>query len=603
MPNAADISASMVATLALTEPELDTSIGSISRRIIDAAAASVAEAFLDQHLTNYQYDIDSMTAGTLEGFVRLFGMDRQQARYAVGTVTFSRSATMAAVSTATIPIGTQVLAQSNPAQYVQTAISTVMAIGQTTIDIPVQALTPGAVGNISAGLLTTLASSVDNVSTTTINVAALTGGQDAETDDDLRNRWKATVFRNLAGTEQMYRAMALAADPSVNTVNVLGARKTWLDKVTITNGTSGPLSFGNPQFIYSTGVFVGIDIGALNLFSQNVNYTVSINNTIPLGPATITINAVSGNLPDGNYDIQFDYVPTYSRNDPFGTRWSSNRPVNNRLDIWTNGVNITQVTQSCTFSSSANLRFSTTSGAALLNTNFTKLDGTHPANNDYFMPLAYGPIVYVPGTLVVGGTTYTQGVHYDIVHRSDAFGYAPTSLFGLVWYASGSVPTNTPAFPLTYQYNSVPSTIQQNIESQWRLLGTDVMAHAGIATQYRFHFAIIFQRGFDTSAVTTAIQTAVGALVGSLGFDSALQVSDVLQAVHNVPGVDNVRFLNSTDDATHYAIEPILPNGNPTTPLSQIGGRAADLYFDDAHYPVFNSVRIIPKTRTNFGSS
>jgi hypothetical protein len=96
-----------------------------------------------------------------------------------------------------------------------------------------------------------------------------------------------------------------------------------------------------------------------------------------------------------------------------------------------------------------------------------------------------------------------------------------------------------------------------------------------------------------------------------------MQVSDILQAVHNVAGVDNVRFLTSTDDSTNYAIQQLYPDplyGQPghtsptvTGPISQVGGRAADVYFDDASYPMFNpgfaQVRIMVKARNTFGVS
>jgi uncharacterized phage protein gp47/JayE len=599
MPSSADIAQQVRATLALSEPDLDTSIGSVAGKIIDAVSLPMAEAFLDQHLARYQYDIDSMTAGTLEGFVRLFGMNRKAARFAVGTVTFARSANTAAKGTATIPIGTQVMSNTNPVIYVQTTAGAVMAVGQTTVDIPVQTVAAGSAGNVAAGTLVNLVSDVPGLSTITTNAASLTSGQDQESDDTLRERWKTQVFRNLAGTRQMYRAMALQADDAVTAVNVLGSRKTWTDRVTITGGTSGPLSFGNPAYIYSTGVFVGLDLGTYNLLAQNTDYAVVINNTV--NPATIVINAVaSGGLADGNYDIQFDYVPTYSRNNPFATRFNEPYAVNNRIDVWVNGQAPVAVTQACKFIST--VRFTNTSTDALYRGNFRTTKGAQPSTNDIFTPLAYVPVLSVPDTMTIGGTTFTEGTHYDIVHRSDAFGYTPNSVAGIVWYAAGSVPVSNTAFTVNYVYNQVPAEVQKSIETQWRLLGTDVRAHAGIQKMYRFHLGVIYERGSDTSAVNTAMTAAVSNLLAGLGFDSSLQVSDVIQTAHNVPGVDNVRFLNSTDDSTNYAIQQINTDGTVSATVAT-GGRATDVYFDDATYPQLFDLRILVKTRTNFGAA
>lgn len=597
---AADIAQRIKLLLALSEPDLDTSIGSIAGKMTDAFATAVAEATLDDHIRRWVYDIDSKTGGDLEAFVRLFGMNRKRARYAVGTVTFARSALTASQGATRIPVGTQLMSNTSPVVFVQTTAAAVMSVNQTTIDVPVQAVVAGAAGNVSAGTLVRLASDVSGLSTSTTNVDPLQSGRDLEVDERLRARWKETVFRNLAGTLQMYRAMALQSDDSVSAVNVIGAKKTWADRITVASGTSGVITFGNPEYIYSAGVFVGPDLGGSVVLVPKTDYTVTINNGV--SPATIKIDAVvGGNMPDGDYDISFDYVPTYSRNNPFGTRFNDISYVNSRIDVWVNGLRPVSVTQSCKFSLAGSVRFSSLSTDPMYRGNFRTLDGAQPAVNDIFTPLGFGPIISVPDTMVIASVTYTEGTHYDVVHRSDAFGYSPTSQFGLVWYAAGAIPSSGNAFTINYIYNAVPSRIQQMVEGQWRLLGTDVQFHAGIAQRYRFHFAVVYQRGFDTAAVDTAIDAAISDWMADLGFDSSLQVSDILQAVHNVPGVDNVRFLNSTDDGTHYAIEKIQVGGT-TAGVVASGGRAIDVYFDDAHYPLFYDTRILVKTRTNFGT-
>ena len=84
MASAADVAAQMVAALALSEPELDTSIGTPVRKILDAVAEAVAEAYVDQHLVNYAFDIDSKQGADLDDFVLLFGFTRVPAQRASG---------------------------------------------------------------------------------------------------------------------------------------------------------------------------------------------------------------------------------------------------------------------------------------------------------------------------------------------------------------------------------------------------------------------------------------------------------------------------------------------------------------------------------------
>jgi uncharacterized phage protein gp47/JayE len=606
MPTANDLASGMIDALRVTEPTLDTSIGSLARKIIDAVAGTVAEAYTDDFLTSYAYDIDSKTGGDLDDFCALFGIARLQAQRSTGVVTFSRPSSIATTRTATVGVGVQVMAMTNPVVYVQTMTSAVMAIGQTSVDVPVQALVAGPAGNVAAGTLTNIATQIDGVTSVT-NTNALSNGAVAETDDQLRARFKATVFRNLAGTTSMYRAMALQvqADPSDSTsravtqVNVIGSKKTWSEQVQVVSG-SAATTLTSAAYIYPGSVFVGANLSQGKILTPTTQYLATVNNGV--NPATLTIVSVGTNMPDGLYDLQFDYVPTYSRNDPFATRWGAvGANITNRVDMWVNGSVAQTATQSCVFNSTSAMRFTGITNDPLQAARFIKLNGVSPSINDVFVPLGFGPIVNVPSTLAIGGTNYVLGTHYDIVHQNDAFGYSPTSKFGLVFYAAGSIPPSNTPFSITYTYNAVPSTVQNSIESQWRLLGTDVQVHAGKVVQYRYHLAIVFDRTYDQSTVTTNINTAIAAFINGLGFGSAMQVSDILQVVHSVPGVDNARFLNNTDDGTHYAMEIILPSG-ATGAVAASGGRAIDVYFDDASYPLFHSTRIIAKARNNFGT-
>src|SRR4051794_5689560 len=114
MPNVtqADLVAQMRAALALSEPDLDTTIGSTVRKIIDAVAEVGAESFVDRFLLDYQYDIDSKSGQDLDDFVALFGFTRLPAKRATGTVVFQRSSP--ATANILIPAGTQLATEGTP---------------------------------------------------------------------------------------------------------------------------------------------------------------------------------------------------------------------------------------------------------------------------------------------------------------------------------------------------------------------------------------------------------------------------------------------------------------------------------------------------------
>lgn len=608
MPTQAEIVARIVAALALTEPDLDLSVGSLPRKMIDAVALPISETTTEAHLVNYQYDIDSKTGPALDDFVRLFGLERIGAQRATGIISFSRSATVAAKGAARIPIGTQVAARGSIKVSVQTIVSAVLDKDQTSIDVPVRALISGTVGNVGANTLTNLVTPLANV-TVAKNYQALVGGTNAETDSQLRARFKSTVFRNIAGTEHMYSAMALqfSADPSdassrpVSRANVLGPSKRWVEQLSITGGAASS-TITDAVYLYPSSIFVTAPDGSV-LRDADYDYTIDAftDSGTNTGRVRLSLTGLDGS--DGDiYSIRFDYVSYYSRNDPLGSRFGSGVGVNNRVDIWINGEVGKTATASPKFVNTTKLQFNDTAGSSLYRRRYSTLSGAHPAINDVFIPLGFSPVIGVPNTITIGPNTYTEGTHYDIVHQSDAFGYGPSSRAGLVWYMAHGAPSSTNLGSISYVYNSIPGLLEDRIATQWRLLGTDVRVHAGRPVSYRVHLAVVYDARYTASSVNAAITTKLRSFVAGLGFNSALQVSDLLQQIHNVPGVDNVRFLTSTDDATNYGIQVINSDGTPGAVISS-GGRAKDVYFDDATYPVFDSIRVIAKAKNTFGTS
>ena len=83
-----------------------------------------------------------------------------------------------------------------------------------------------------------------------------------------------------------------------------------------------------------------------------------------------------------------------------------------------------------------------------------------------------------------------------------------------------------------------------------------------------------------------------------------VQVSDLLDVVHDVSGVDAVRFLTDDDDGTDYAIRRVTVDGAAITTYDNGGtpARAIDVLLKDDEYPVFNDITIVPKAQNSFGT-
>jgi hypothetical protein len=439
MASQGEIVSQMRKGLGITEPDLDTSTGSVTRKIIDVVGEAIADAYIDQHLLTYSYDIDSKTEGDLDAFVQLFGLSRIPAKRAVGTVTFSR--TGAADKLIAIPINFQLTNSGDPAVTVQTISAAIMNIGELSVNVPVQAISAGPDGNIPPGTMYPL-QPLENIATV-INAAALTGGAGQETDTELRERWKKTVFRNMAGTEAMFLGIALN-DPDCGAANVIGASKRRREQLQVSSGAATS-TVSQAAYTYGGNQIVGKNLEGGDISLPGVDYTWNIG----VNPPRVDVLS-SVALPDGTLiDVEFDYVSKASRNDV------ANK-ITDRIDVWCAGTRVLDAAQTVVFRNT--ITFNTTPGDKYYRLSHVRPDGSNPTAANVFIPLAYGPIVTVPGTIVIGGTTYglataanalgtvSGGVTYayQIVHDDTAFGYGVNSLFGLEWNAANLPAIATP---------------------------------------------------------------------------------------------------------------------------------------------------------------
>jgi hypothetical protein len=84
MATTAEISSRITKALGVSEPELDTGVGTPIRKIIDTVSEAISESTIDGFLTTYQYDIDARSGADLDSFAALFGFYRLQPRRSSG---------------------------------------------------------------------------------------------------------------------------------------------------------------------------------------------------------------------------------------------------------------------------------------------------------------------------------------------------------------------------------------------------------------------------------------------------------------------------------------------------------------------------------------
>jgi len=188
---------------------VSTTIGSIIRAVVEANAAVVLwlQGLLVSLLATTR--ASTSTGTDLDTWVADYGVTRLAAVAATGQVTFARFTPTQAAS---IPVGatvqtadgTQIFAvvadTTNPA-YVPGTSSYTIAAAVASLNVAVQAVTPGAGGNVVIGAINTLSTAITGVDTVN-NAAAFTNGANAESDAALRTRFVAYVASLSKATKQ-----------------------------------------------------------------------------------------------------------------------------------------------------------------------------------------------------------------------------------------------------------------------------------------------------------------------------------------------------------------------------------------------------------------
>lgn len=308
--------------------------------------------------------------------------------------------------------------------------------------------------------------------------------------------------------------------------------------------------------------------------SSGVRPNFTLNNVFnPNSPTTIP--GLQATAPGNILLTEFSYVSSASRND-------LPRNVNNAVDIYVDGSN--DVQSSCVFLANAtNQIFNTNAGSPWYYENYRR-DGNpskRPQIGNYITPLFQSPVDSLPNTITISGQNFYLGFHYWLIHETDSLSYSIRARDGVEWDLSllgdlGGFPAPaTPAlaatylapyFPLggnnisaltgsavevdNYQYDSNIVSLQASMESA-RQITTDVLVHRATMRYFKLDVTVMYSPHSNPNVVNAAIGTAVQAYLNQQYFGTVVQLSTLLEVIHEVFGVENVRWSNDL---------PLIPN-------------------------------------------
>jgi uncharacterized phage protein gp47/JayE len=637
-----DLALQMIAQLRVLDPSASAEIGTPERKILDTFAQALYDSQIDISALNNSLNLDDKFGTQLDRFLAIFGFGRRKATYASGFVTFSR--TTPSTLDIRIPAGTTIQA---PAENIggtneivsnvqfSTTYDVILAAGDTSVYAPVRCNVAGSVGNVSANKITEFIGTTTYGITAVTNETKISNGADLESDTEFKLRFRNTVFRNLAGTQDQYMALAIstAFTSKANVVGPISLYKEYIQVPAVDDasaydvdypvgvdtetggGSSGEYTTAlstipyakdiwnqNPVFVSSnsddiTSIFyregVDYDFNWSSSGAPNVGDTLRFNTASPavldsrvpgsLGipgvlaePSNVTFTnvytgadaAVAAIRPNDVVLLEYQYLSSASRN---------NKALNitNAVDVFIDGGNDT-LASTVIPRPTTSTAFSNTSSSKYYYENYRRVGDSsrRPVIGNVFTPLFWQPVTDVPDTIVVGGTTtYYKGVHYWAVEDVSNLGGSVRSRCGIEWSVNtnGVLSTDDPdASPGTYTGAVITNVTSESIEVndyvydkniidlQSALEGskqitTDVLARKAKRRYFKLNLAIMYTPGVSIANVNAQISLAVDRFLKSLYFGSAIQLSDLLQVVHGVSGVDNVRWVPDSP-ATSIAV-------------------------------------------------
>lgn len=628
-----DIAVQMLAQLRMLDPSISAEVGTPERKILDSVASALADAQVDLTQLQGALDIDTKTGSNLDNFLALFGFGRQTATKASGFVEFTRE--LASLNDIRIPVATQVMAPAVDVTnegimnvYYETTFEVTLPAGQLSVQAPVRAVLAGVSGNVATGKVSTFGANFPYGIEGVNNPAPITGGIDAEDDDQLKVRFKNTIFRNLAGTQDQFIALSLSAayTRKVNVVGPISRYREYLqvppvDDATARNvdpQTAGAGSATEPgngsagqyttalstipysQHIYDsvanfvsngqTGVNTifwreGIDY-IFNTVPADKNrgdayrfYHTDLGTSLALGPDPLLTTQLVLNKPnvtfinvvDSTVDpnitavrandtllFEHSYMSTASRND-----WSRN--VTNCVDVYIDGSNDTVASTIVpTPGSSTSWAFNNTATSKYYRNNYRRKGQPDimPTAGNLFIPPFWQPVTGLPSEITVsgGGSTaiFYLNEHYWLVEEvtnlygtvrarnglefnpalAGALSASDTARAGLRLNQFGP---NLPLEIENYVYDKNIVDLQVAME-QAKQVTTDILVHRSRPRWFKLDITVMYTNGSNASATNGMIREAVVNWFAQQYFGNSIQLSDILSVIHNVVGVDNVRW-------------------------------------------------------------
>ena len=260
------------------EQESGSTIDEVSETAIrlKVLAGEIYSAQVNLEWLKNQMFADTASGEYLDKIAEQRGLERKKAVKAQGEITFYISQPVA--HNIIIPMGTVVATDdSYPIRFCTTEEEEISA-GNTLVSVYAEAETAGRSGNIVAGKAT-VGVSVPTEIESVENRSDFTGGEEAETDSELRNRIMASYINHSNGTNKAYyESLALSVEGIAKASVVARARGTGTVNIYVcgANGDADSTAIQKLQTIVSRERELNVDAKVFNAEAVSYDLEVSL---------------------------------------------------------------------------------------------------------------------------------------------------------------------------------------------------------------------------------------------------------------------------------------------------------------------------------------
>lgn len=275
--------------------------------------------------------------------------------------------------------------------------------------------------------------------------------------------------------------------------------------------------------------------------------------------------------------LEFSYTSNASRND-------LERNITNAVDIYIDGETTEQTTLAINIDT--NLKktiFNINPESPYYFGNYRRAGtpNSRPTVGNILVPLLQQPVTELPNEFILGVNRYYLGVHYWLVEDVSESGHSIRGRSGIEWNTRlqgdsegiGSIASSenypplpseekTELYPIPTYEGETPSSLTSGtieikeepygfnknvVELQAALenvrqTNVDALAHGPTVRYLKPDVTVVYEQGNPVSRVNEGIRKAVEAYFSSVNFGQPIILSDILNVIHNVQGVSNVRW-------------------------------------------------------------